>query len=110
MRHVLLPGAVAAGASGVGEAAAKARLIAPAGGALRLGSGLTGAPAGAVDVAAITAAADHNLGAAARTEEQPRRNGVMLIGSAGPRMTDAAIAAILPRHACSGTMWRTVPR
>jgi hypothetical protein len=28
----------------------------------------------------------------------------------GPRMTAAAKAAILPRHACPGTVWRTVPK
>jgi hypothetical protein len=110
MRHVLVPGAIAAGAGGMRPPAVEARLIAPAGSALCVGSSLTGARPGAVDVAAIAAAADHHRGAAACTEEQPRRNRVVLIGSAGPRMTGAAIAAILPRHACSGTMWRTVPR
>jgi hypothetical protein len=100
MRHVLLPGAITAGPRGMPKPATMARLIAPAGGTPGVGSGLSGALAGAVYMAAIATAADHHLGAAADTEEQPRRNGVSLIGPAGPLMTGAAIAAILPRHAC----------
>ena len=55
-------------------------------------------------------AADHHLGAAAGTEGQPRRDWIVLIGPTGPQMTDAARAAILPRHACPGTVWCTVPK
>jgi len=87
-----------------------AQLVAPAGSASGLASRPPGALTGAVNLAAITTAADRHLDTAARTKEQSRRDGVVLISSTGPRMTAAAKAAILPRHACPGTVWRTVPK
>ena len=110
MRHVLLPGAITAGTRGMQKPTAVACLIAPAGSTSSVTSGLTGTIPGAVDVAAIAAAADRYLNAAAGTKEQPRRDRVVLIEPAGPPMTGAAIAAILPRHACPGTVWCTVPK
>ena len=110
MRHVLLPGAITAGTRGMQKPTAVACLIAPAGSTSSVTSGLTGTIPGAVDVAAIAAAADRYLNAAAGTKEQPRRDKVVLIEPAGPPMTGAAIAAILPRHACPGTVWCTVPK
>jgi hypothetical protein len=110
MRHVLLPGTISASARGMQNPAAMAPLIAPAGGTLCLASGPAGALTSAVDVPTIATAADHHLGAAAGTKKQPRRDWVVLIRSARPLMTNAAITAILPRHACPGTVWCTVPR
>jgi len=110
MRHVLLPGAITAGTRGMQKPATMARPVPPAGGTLCVASGPIGTLPGAVDVAAIATAADHHLGAAAGTEEQPRRDRIVLIGPTGPQMTDAARAAILPRHACPGTVWCTVPK
>jgi hypothetical protein len=100
MRHVLLPRAIAAGPLGMREPAAPAELIAPARGALCTVAGLLGAVSGAVDLAAVTTAADQHLGTAACTQEQPPRERVSAVGSAGPMMTNAAIAATLLRHAC----------
>jgi hypothetical protein len=87
-----------------------AHLVAPGGGTLRVISGPTGAVGGAVDMAPIAAAADHDLHAAAGTEEQPRRDGIVLAAPTGPLMTGAARAAILLRHTCPGTVWCTVPK
>src|SRR5215472_13427605 len=110
MRHILLPGAITTGARSVQEPATMAHLVAPGGGTWRVISGPTGAVSGAVDVAPIAAAADHDLYAAAGTEEQPRRDRIVLAAPTGPLMTGAARAAILPRHACPGTVWCTVPK
>ena len=110
MRHVLLPGTISASARGMQNPAAMTPLIAPAGDTLCLASGPAGALTSAVDVPTIATAADHHLGAAAGTKKQPRRDWVVLIRSARPLMTNAAITAILPRHACPGTVWCTVPR
>jgi hypothetical protein len=110
MRHVLLPGAITAGTRSMQKPATMARPVPPAGGTLCVAPGPIGTLTGAVDVAAIATAADHHLGAAAGTDEQPRRDRIVLIGPTGPQMTDAARAAILPRHACPGTVWCTVPK
>ena len=73
----------------------------------RLASRPPGALSGAVNLAAIaTTAADRHLDTVARTKEQSRRDGVVLISSTGPRMMAAAKAAIPPRHAWPGTVWR----
>ncbi len=110
MRHILLPGAITTGTRSVQEPAAKAHLVAPGGGSLCVVSSSTGAVSGAIDVATIATAADRHLRAAAGTDEQPRRDGIVLVAPTGPSMTGAARAAILPRHACPGTVWCTVPK
>ena len=110
MRHILLPGAITTSARSVQEPAAKAHLVAPGGGSLCVVSGTTGAVSGAIDVATIAAAADRHLSAAADTDEQPRRDGIILVAPTRPLMTGAARAATLPRHACPGTVWCTVPK
>lgn len=67
MRHVLLPRAIATSPLGMSKPAGTARLVAPRGRPLRALSGLSRAIPGTVDLAAIAAAADQRLGAAART-------------------------------------------
>lgn len=89
---------VEAGRDGFADSAGRRRVVSPL--ARRAHS-----PA-QLDMAAIATAADRHLGAAACAEEQPRRDGVVLISSTGPLMTSAAITAILPRHACPGTVRR----
>ena len=110
MRHILLPGAITTGTRSVQESAAQAHLVAPGGGSLCVVSGPTGAVSGAIDVATIAPAADRHLSAAAGTDEQPRRDGIILVAPTRPLMTGATRAATLPRHACPGTMWCTVPK
>ncbi len=70
MRHVLLLGVIAAiatGALGMGQTPPPARLVAPARCALAMTPGLPRAVAGAIDLAAIAAAADEHLRLAADT-------------------------------------------
>ena len=99
MRHVLLLGAPAAGPPRMGQAAAAARLVAPAGGALGVMSGLLRTAAGTVNLAAVAAAADEHLNLAADTYEQPGRRFHRLAPARA--WTTSAMSGILPRHACS---------
>jgi hypothetical protein len=99
MRHVLLLGAPATGPLRMGQATAAARLVAPAGGALGVMSGLLPTAAGAVNLAAVAAAADEHLGPAADAHEQPGRRFHRL--APGRAWTMSAMGGILPRHACS---------
>ena len=81
-----------------------AHLVAPGGGTLRVISGPTGAVSGAIDVAPIAAAADHHLSAAAGTDEQPRRDGIVLVSPTGRAVDDGRgkscdiAPACVPRH------------
>ena len=68
MRHFVLASAIRPGARGMVAATAKAALITPTSGALFSAPRSRGASLLAVDVAAIAAAADQHLLAAARTE------------------------------------------
>src|SRR6516165_5800720 len=90
MRHILLPAPPALAPRRVIHATTKARLVAPAGGALRLASGL---------LPAVAAAADQHLRPAARAQEQPA--GCVFGSSHRHGWTVAATGGILPRHACS---------
>jgi hypothetical protein len=94
MRHVVLSGAIATGPRRVVHPTAAAGLVAPPGRALggaprRLCTALC-----AVNLAAITVAADKNLSLAARAQKQPRRGQQRT-------WTRSAMTGILPRHACS---------
>ena len=100
MRHVLLPRAIAAGPLGMRQPAGPTHLVAPAGSALRAAAGLLRAIPGTVNLAAVAAAADQSLGTAAHTQEQPGRRRVGVLRTADPLMTNAVVAAILPRHTC----------
>ncbi len=66
MRHVLLPGAPATGTRRMRQATAVARLVALAGSALGVMSGLLRTAAGTVNLAAVAAAADERLSVAAQ--------------------------------------------
>lgn len=69
MRHIFLPRAIATGTRGVIDAATLARLVALAGRTLRTTSGFLRAGPGAIDLAAVAAAADQHLRSAAPTQE-----------------------------------------
>lgn len=73
MRHVFLPAPVTACPQGMGDTAAAARLVAPAGRALGLTAGVLCAASGAVDLAAVAMAADEHAGAAAGAQKEPGR-------------------------------------
>jgi hypothetical protein len=99
MRHVLSPGAPATGTRRMVQAPAAARLVALAGGALRLAPRVLCTAARTVDLAAVAAAADQHLSPAAHAHEQPRRRCLRLRQCR--TWTRAATSGILPRHACS---------
>src|SRR5271168_2453896 len=98
MRHVLLSGAPAASTRRMVHPTAAARLVAPAGGALSLMPGLPRTAAGAVNLAAVAAAADQYLRLAASAQEQPGRPFRRRRAAA---WTPSATGGIMPRHACS---------
>ena len=106
MRHVLLPGTPATRPSRVGQPSATARLVALSGRALGVISRLLRTAAGAVDLAAVTAAADQRLRAAARAHKQPGRRRSARTWSART-WTTSAMLGIMPPHACLGTVWGT---
>jgi hypothetical protein len=100
MRHVLLPGAIAARPHSVGQTTATARLVAPAGSALRYAAGFLRTAPCAVDLTAITAATDQNLSATAATEKEPGRRCLDRFGPLKAAWTKATFAGIMPRHSC----------
>jgi hypothetical protein len=100
MRHDFLPSAVAARPRGMGQTPATAPLVAPAGGALRVAAGFLRTAPRAVDLAAITAAADQNLSATAGTEKEPGWRCLNRFGPVVTAWTKATLAGIMPRHSC----------
>ena len=80
------------------HATAAARLVALAGGALGLMSGILCTAAGTVNLAAVAAAADEHHGLAASAQEQPGRPFRRRRAAA---WTPSATGGIMPRHACS---------
>jgi hypothetical protein len=99
MRHVLLQGTPATRPYRVGQPTTTARLVALTGRAPGVVSRRLCTSAGAIDLAAVAAAADQHLSAATRTHEQPgwrfhRRR-------PGRTWTASAMLGIMPRHACS---------
>jgi hypothetical protein len=99
MRHVLLLGAPATRPYRVGQPTATARLVAMTGRAPGVISRHLCTSASAIDLAAVTAAADQHLSAATRTHEQPGCR----FQRCGPACTWTAPAmlGIMPRHECS---------
>jgi hypothetical protein len=99
MRHVLLLGAPATRPYRVGQPTATARLVAMTGRPPGVISRHLCTSAGAIDLAAVTAAADQHLSTATRTHEQPGCR----FQRCGPACTWTAPAmlGIMPRHACS---------
>jgi hypothetical protein len=99
MRHVLLLGAPATRPYRVGQPTATARLVAMTGRAPGVISRHLCTSASAIDLAAVTAAADQHLSAATRTHEQP---GWRFHWRRPSRTwTASAMLEIMPRHACS---------
>ena len=98
MRHVVLSGAIATGPCRMVHPTAAAGLVAPPGRALGVAPRRLCTTLCAVNLAAITLAANENLSLAARAQKQPgscRRRGQQRT------WTRSAMIGILPRHACS---------
>jgi hypothetical protein len=97
MRHVVLSGAIATGPRRMVHPTAPAGLVAPPGRALGVAPRRLCTALCAVNLAAITVAADENLSLAARAQKQPasRRRRQQRT------WTRSAMTGILPRHACS---------
>ena len=98
MRHVVLSGAIATGPRRMVHPTAAALLVAPPGRALGVAPRRLCTTLCAVNLAAITVAADQHLSLAAHAQKQPgrrRRRGQQRT------WTRSAMTGILPRHACS---------
>jgi hypothetical protein len=98
MRHLVLSGAIATGPRRVVHPTAAAGLVAPPGRALGVAPRRLCTVLCAVNLAAITVAADQHLSLAAHAQKQPgrrRRRGQQRT------WTRSAMTGILPRHACS---------
>ena len=100
MRHFLLSCAVRTRPLGMFAATSMTRLVASASLALRIASRRLSAFLLAVDVAAIAAAADQHLSAAARAQKESP-SCICLSGFVAQTWTKSATGGILPRHTCS---------
>src|SRR5271167_1438948 len=100
MRHIFAPRPVAPYSQGMPKPSPAAGLVAPAGASLATVASTPRAPPGAVNLAAVAAAADQRLDATARAHKQPGRRGADVLGSIDVPWTNATIAGILARHAC----------
>jgi hypothetical protein len=72
-RRLPAPASITAGTRSMGNAAAAARLIALACGALGMAPGLLRTASGAVNLTAVTATADEHLNVAAGAQKEPGR-------------------------------------
>ena len=98
MRHVLLSGAIATGPRCMVHPAAPAFLVAPPSRALSVAPRRLCTTLCAVNLAAITVAADQNLSSAAHAQKKSGRRR----RRRQPRTwTRSAMTGIMPRHACS---------
>lgn len=112
MRHVIFARPIATCPSCMVVAAAAGHLITATGFALRLSACLLSASFGAINMAAITMAADQHLDSTAPAQEQPRRRSIGLVlaitacvhsGRRGP-WTQSLSGGMMPLHSCSCTV------
>jgi hypothetical protein len=86
-----------------------AGLITRAGRLLASPPGEWAAISGAINLAAVAAAANQCLGAAFRADEQPRRRGLVATGQIDTAWTGAVVRVILTPHACPARCEGTAP-
>jgi len=100
MRHSFSPHPVALHPRGMDTPPVLTRLIAAAGPAHGLSARPRSTACIAVDLPAITAAANNHLGTAARAQEQATRNRLGLPTLADETWTNTSIGSILVLHSC----------
>jgi hypothetical protein len=100
MRHFFTARPVATLSCSMAAPARSAVLVALSGALDGSTPGLPGTASGTVNLAAVAAAADQRLGAAAGAQKQPRWCSVGVTETAIATWTTAAIAGILSLHAC----------
>jgi hypothetical protein len=100
MRHFFVARPVTTLSSRVAASPCRTILIALSGALLRAAPDPLGAAFGTINLAAVAAAADQHLHPTARAKKQPRRSRVGMVETAIATWTTAAIAGILPLHAC----------
>jgi hypothetical protein len=106
MRHFFVARSIATLSRGMAASPRLTILVALPGTLDRAAPGLPRAISGAIDLAAVAAATDHDLHAAALAEKQPRR-GCLGMGWLNTRWTYATIAGMLALHACPARVWGT---
>src|SRR5271165_4636765 len=100
MRHIIAARPVATLPPGMVQAPVRTVLVTSSGAPQRAAPGPRATVSGAIDLAAVAAAADQRLGVTAGAQEQPRRSRLAVVGAADNRWTYATIAGILALHAC----------
>ena len=92
------------------------RALSPAAGLVTRAGRLLASPpdewtaiSGAINLAAVTAAANQRLGAAFRADEQPRRRGLVATGQMDTAWTGAVVGVILTPHTCPARCEGTAP-
>ena len=109
MRHFFSPRPVAPGPFGMRALSPAAGLVTRAGRLLASPPDERATLSGAVNLAAIAAAANQRLGAAFRADEQPRRRGLLATRQVDTAWTGAVVGVILTPHACPARCEGTAP-
>lgn len=109
MRHFFSPRPVAPCTFGMRALSPAAGLITRAGRLLASPPDEWTAISGAINLAAVATAAYQRLGAAFRTDEQPRRPGLVATGQVDTAWTAAVVGVILTPHTCPARCEGTAP-
>jgi hypothetical protein len=109
MRHFFSPRPVAPCPFGMRAPPPAAGLVTRAGRLLAAPTDERAAISGAINLAAVAAAANQRLSAAFRADEQPRRRGLVATGQVDTAWTGAVVGVILTPHACPARCEGTAP-
>jgi hypothetical protein len=109
MRHFFSPRPVAPCPFGMCALSPAAGLVTRAGRLLASPPDERAAISGAINLAAVTAAANQRLDAAFRADEQPRRRGLVATRQVNTAWTGAVVGVILTPHTCPARCEGTAP-